>query len=130
MGYTQYWNTTRSFTPTEWENIRSRTKKYLSEVDHLVAGPDGTGKPMLDFNSIDFNGVGDDSYESFNLRRVRYGYEDWMDRRQYELEGEFNFCKTALKPYDAAVIEVLKIARDCAPTAIKLSSDGGDGVFQ
>lgn len=130
MGYTHYWNTKRSFTPSEWQNITHRVNKYLSGVSHLVAGPDGSGSPMVDLESIDFNGVGEDSHESFNLTRVRRGYASWMDKRRYDLEGEFNFCKTARKPYDKAVVEVLKIIRDVAPSAVSIASDGGMEVFQ
>ena len=40
-----------------------------------------------------------------------------------------HFCKTAYKPYDAAVVDLLIEVREVAPDAITLSSDGDPGVF-
>ncbi len=66
------------------------------------------------------------SHESFNLPRV---YEP----RQYpggEVEEPkedglyFDFCKTAYKPYDLAVIAALTIAKHHLGDSIKVSSDG------
>ncbi len=39
---------------------------------------------------------------------------------------DFAFCKTARKPYDPVVVSILVAARDIAPDAIRISSDGGD----
>lgn len=131
MGYTQYWNTKRDFTCSEWDKICTQTKNYLATIHDLVAGPLGDGDPIMDPDSIAFNGIGQNgSYESFNLERERRGYEGWMDKARYLKEGEFNFCKTAARPYDLAVVEVLKIAKRIAPECITLKSDGGSEVFQ
>jgi hypothetical protein len=58
---------------------------------------------------IVFNGVGADSHESF------YVSADGVD---------FNFCKTAQKPYDIAVTASLIHAKKVFGDKIKISSDG------
>ena len=60
-----------------------------------------------------FNGIGDDSHETAVV---------------YKGASEFEFCKTARKPYDSVVVEFYKLIRKHAPSTI-LSSDGGDEVF-
>lgn len=131
MGYTHYWRTKRDFTESEWRKIRSRTTSYLGTVQNLVAGPHGDGYPIVDNESISFNGIGiEDSHESFHLQRERNGRDSWVSHSSYLEDGEFNFCKTALKPYDESVVAVLLLAKDVAPECIDLSSDGGVEVFQ
>jgi hypothetical protein len=49
--------------------------------------------------------------------------------RESDLQApEFEFCKTARKPYDSVVVEFYKLIRKHAPSTI-LNSDGGDEVF-
>ncbi len=81
-----------------------------------LAGNHGTlgTKPIVNANRISFNGVEDDSYETFQLTPET---------------TDFEFCKTARRPYDPIVVEVLKIAKKHHPQ-LKLSSDGGQEVFQ
>ena len=48
-------------------------------------------------------------------------------------EGEsnyFNFCKTAMKPYDAVVTAILIRAKSIYGSCVEISSDGGWGDWQ
>ncbi len=70
-------------------------------------------KPVFNTRHIMFNGIGDDSHETAVV---------------YKGASEFEFCKTARKPYDSVVVEFYKLIRKHAPSTI-LASDGGDEVF-
>jgi len=68
---------------------------------------------------IRFNGVGNDGHETFILKKSSIGSELPL------LESDqFNFCKTARKPYDLAVGLVLLVAKNHSPNSIRVSSDG------
>lgn len=58
---------------------------------------------------ITFNGIGDAAHETM-----------WFDRKG---DG-FQFCKTARKPYDIAVIALLLLANRYAPEVWDIGSDG------
>jgi len=65
---------------------------------------------------------GDCSYETFSFPRV-FKPESWSRPE----EGlYFEFCKTAFRPYDFAVIAFLIIAKHHLQEKIKVSSDGED----
>ncbi len=66
---------------------------------------------------------GDCSHESFHFDRDRGEGETWEKPE----EGlYFDFCKTAFKPYDLAVITFLIIAKRHLGESLKVSSDGED----
>jgi len=69
-------------------------------------------QPEVSDSQIRFNGVGNDGYETFILKKNAY------------TKDQFNFCKTAHKPYDLAVGLVLLIAKNHSPNSIRVSSDG------
>jgi hypothetical protein len=86
-----------------------------------VAGPDGTGTPIIDDEQISLNGVAPNDYETFLLQRAP------------EIEAgreAFDFAKTEYRPYDAVVVSILAAARTIAPRKIKVSSDGGDAAIK
>lgn len=90
-----------------------------------LAGPGGTGSPIINAKMIALNGVEpDEDYESFVLESNRKPnkYESTEEECK---EGLFSFCKTEYRPYDAIVVSILHVARTIAPDAIKVSSDGG-----
>lgn len=90
-------------------------KKLVKASNVPLAGPNGKThtKPVLNISQVSFNGVEDDSYDTC---RLTPGYTG------------FDFCKTAQKPYDRIVVDILKLARKYNPS-IKLSSDGGPQIF-
>ncbi len=110
MGYTHYWNATRTFTDENWN-------AFIEEVRPLLAGMvnpfgDAGTTPVIEDDGIVFNGPEGDGYESCHISK----------------QSHYNFCKTGRRPYDATVVAVLKLARKYNPS-LKLSSDGGDEVF-
>ena len=97
MGYTNYWERTEK--PITKDFVKA-VKDILKQSDKLgitICGWDGSGTPVITEEEILFNGdakYGLD-YESFVLNNNETG---------------FNFCKTARRPYDWTVKEVLAIA--------------------
>ena len=79
-----------------------------------IVGPFGEKGTDVIVNDhmVSFNGVEDDSHETCQITKQ---------------PTKFEFCKTARKPYDKVVVEVLKAARKACPS-MELSSDG-DNVF-
>jgi hypothetical protein len=125
MGYTHYWTQTRDFTREEWSQFREDMETLLNDVQHAQGIPLGNGagepgtSPEISGKKIWFNGVGDDSHETFCLNRVRPPKEPWQRFRGGD------FCKTARKPYDLAVTAALcYIATVPDPAAFSVSSDG------
>jgi hypothetical protein len=90
-------------------------KKLLKNSNVPLGDANGNigSKPVFNTRHIMFNGIGDDSHETAVV---------------YKGASEFEFCKTARKPYDSVVVEFYKLIRKHAPSTI-LSSDGGDEVF-
>jgi hypothetical protein len=125
MGYTHYWTQTRDFTREEWPQIREDIEALLKDVQHVQGIPlaDGMGtpgtQPDISDERIWFNGVGDDSYETFGLNRIRPPKEDWQGSHGGA------FCKTARKPYDLAVTAALcYLATVPDPASHYVNSDG------
>mgnify|MGYP003971381979 CR=1 FL=1 len=107
MGYTHYWK--------HDEVIKADWRKAIEEVDKVLRRHHGVlqfeydndAKPEANDSSIRFNGIDEDGHETF-----------WVSP---EATG-FSFCKTARKPYDLAVCEVL-IILSCL-CGFDVSSDG------
>ena len=115
MGYTHYWRHT-GFTLDQWKNLLTFTRNLIS-VTRIPIGNaygDKGSSPRLDDVCIQFNGVGEDSCETFSLIR------DGQD---------FEFCKTRRLPYDEIVVKVMCEAMRINPRFIP-SSDGGPAVFE
>jgi hypothetical protein len=129
MGYTHYWNQTRDFTDDEWGTICARAENVIDEYEDILCYEEDEPKrkPEVSKTCVRFNGKGEDGHETFYLPRKQEPRSPW--HTSPEEEGTFHFCKTAYKPYDAAVVAVLIEVRDVAPGAITLSSDGDPGVF-
>jgi hypothetical protein len=106
MGYTHYFNFIE-------EPSREKFVEFAEGVKQLVATAQEAGIEIADEeygdDKIVFNGVGANSHETF------YVSADGVD---------FNFCKTAQKPYDTAVTASLILAKKIFGDNIKVSSDG------
>jgi hypothetical protein len=136
MGYTRYWKIKKQldterfkeYSETcrivcqEWEKIL--IEYYLSEGNSLelaehkskICGWDGRGEPVFSDTKISFNGsISDDdrlsdlSHETFCISLF---------------DKEFNFCKTARKPYDKQVIACLYLLTKFFGDDVEVSSDG------
>ena len=106
MGYTNYWHQYNDFTPNEWKQIKDEYD-YIKEVceDVII---DETKKT----DEIVFNGMGDQSHETFAIKKNARPYND----QSYKGEDiSFNFCKTAMKPYDLAVWNMLTFINRICP---------------
>jgi hypothetical protein len=115
MGYTHYFQDKPAFTDSQWAALTEDVKKLIKNSNVPLGGANGNigSKPVFNSRHIMFNGIGDDSHETAVV---------------YKGTSEFEFCKTARKPYDSVVVEFYKLIRKYAPSTI-LSSDGGDEVF-
>ena len=108
-------NDTKDIPIKDWNKITEATEELIKiQIENGIPIVDGRGgigtKPEINDNFISLNGEGEDSHESFYLQRT--GNE------------EFEFCKTAQKPYDTLVVAVLTIVSDLGYT--EFSSDGDD----
>ena len=124
MGYTHYWKFKKN--PKE---ITDGEKKFKSAVrlfkkklsvltsKHNIRLGDGLGhnEPVIDGSIVLFNGFADgktdESYETFCIK---------FDDPDYE----FNFCKTAYRPYDPAVCLALLCFKHVFKNDFQFSSDG------
>ena len=111
MGYTHYWRPTRDLTEDEWDNIRQVAKTILKDNHGIILDNEPTDSQNLSitYESILCNGIGDDGHETFYLTR--------------KMRNDFEFCKTAQKPYDKYVVAML-IAVTEITDSITVSSDG------
>jgi hypothetical protein len=115
MGYTHYFKNKPAFTDVQWAALTEDVKKLIKNSNVPLGDANGNigSKPVFNTRHIMFNGIGDDSHETAVV---------------YKGASEFEFCKTARKPYDSVVVEFYKLIRKHAPSTI-LNSDGGDEVF-
>ena len=111
MGYTHYWRPTRDLTEDEWDNIRQVAKRILKDNHGVILDNEPTDSQNLSitYDSILCNGIGDDGHETFYLTR--------------KMRNDFEFCKTAQKPYDKYIVAML-IAVAQITDSITVSSDG------
>ena len=128
MGYTNYWYISDTFNDEEWGKITTVAKALVD--DPIITGWNGEESTPAEVNEkcIGFNGVGDDSHESFVLVRDVVQWEKNVEWASKDPEhGYFFFCKTVQKPYDEHVWKMLCAARNAAPTKITISNDGVNG---
>jgi hypothetical protein len=127
LGYTHYTTQTKSFTTDEWQETSDSIREILAYTENLLGVPlaDGNGtpgtRPVFDADAIMFNGVGDDSHETFIVH----------SRRQKAYNGGrigLDFCKTARKPYDVAVTACLCYLSSVTETHA-VTSDGKGSNF-
>ncbi len=86
MGYTHYWTVNKPLTQAQFDDFRAYASSVLYEERDLLA------ERVVDDSEISFNGLGANAHETF-----------WLAINSID----FNFCKTARKPYDAAVVACL-----------------------
>lgn len=121
MGYTHYW-TPKKANPEKFKIFSDTCKKlynnlpentntaggYYSNEKIEIGNSDGSKlKPIFENTYISFNGMGKNSHETFE---INFNNTDW------------DFCKTARKPYDLLVCACLLAAADILN--YEISSDG------
>jgi len=121
MGYTHYWAQQRAYTVAEWNQISATIQAIIAESSVPVTRERDrpNDAPCFDENNILFNGVGDDGHETFSFTREIAPEPDYRKG-----EGDFQFCKTASKPYDEIVVACLIAAAEMG--VITWSSAGDD----
>jgi hypothetical protein len=113
MGYTHYWK----FNPTEktekqFKNVLKDCQLILANKGNIViCGGDGEGEPEITKDVIWLNGdrKNENNYETFYFSPFE--------------QTEFDFCKTAKKPYDLIVGAIL-LSLAHRLTGFSFSSDG------
>ena len=107
MGYTHYWDHPM-IDAEKWDKIVEDAKKLVAaspvKLAHDCDEPETP--PHVGNENIWFNGVGDDGHETFVLTRKG---------------TDFDFCKTAQKPYDLIVVAILAVA---AAHGVSVRADG------
>lgn len=121
MGYTHYWKAKKS-NATKFKAFSNTCKKLYENLPEFsknaggyyendkieIANAIGKGNPEFNDTHIAFNGKGDElAHESFIIDNNNY---------------DFNFCKTARKPYDLLVVACLIAAYEILD--YRFSSDG------
>ena len=111
MGYTHYFQQKKEISDDAWSNICKDTKVIISGLkkSKIKLTSNHPSKVMVDevAGYINFNGVGDEEYETFAISK---GFD-----------SQFNFCKTAQNPYDLAVTATLMIVEHHAPNHFAIS---------
>jgi hypothetical protein len=108
MGYQK-----RAFTESEWLKVMMTAREVINSLPKdMIMGGNGTGYPITNKDEICFNGneIDDQYHETFHITKAKY--------------ADFNFCKTASKPYDVAVVAVLCLVEHIAPGVLNIGSDG------
>jgi len=118
MGYTHFWRQLRDFTDTEWKELSRLTKLITADgLGVLAHHSESTGEEhgkwgeddvlTIDDEAIYFNGIGEDSHETFCITKKKQAKMDHEPQEVYDRQGASEFCKTAHKPYDKYVVAVL-----------------------
>lgn len=137
MGYTHYWRFTKN--P---KDIKDGDKKFKKAVELLqkclkkvpaeldvpyygkntfkLAGGNGTGEPVFTDEVVCFNGFDGDEDLSHETCYLALDNPDGYD---------FDFCKTAEKPYDVAVCLTLLCFKKAFGDDFNWSSDGNGSEF-
>lgn len=98
MGYTRYWERTDKPITQEFVDEVNRIIAKANEMGITICGWDGFGEPEVSLDGISFNG-----------KAPRLDHESFVISNEPTI---FDFCKTAEKPYDYAVKEVLNVAEN------------------
>jgi hypothetical protein len=116
MGYTHYWTIHKHLSEAEQQAIFDDVKKILHTAQEEgislcwdLDEPDM--EPEVTLQSVRFNGPDDEGHETFLLDMT---------------EPNREFCKTARKPYDAAVGAVLLSLMEHAGNKVTVTSDGDE----
>ena len=108
MGYTNYWHQHNDFTDIEWKQIKEEYD-YVTEVCEDIIVDE-----TITTDEIVFNGKGKYAHETFHLSK---NAKPFNFKKDYEgQDTSFYFCKTAMKPYDIAVWNMLTFINRICPS--------------
>ena len=97
MGYTRYWSRTN----------KPITEEFVEEVNEILKDCARKGIAIRDGHGIDKAIVNTDLICFNGTRKEGLNHESFVLDNN---ESDFEFCKTARKPYDYAVRKVLRLA--------------------
>jgi hypothetical protein len=121
MGYTHYWKVRSTASPDVIEAARSDMERVIAAAAaHGVSLANAHGEHGTVPGDFDgrwgFNGVDDDSYEAFL----------WPPDPDVDVDQagfRFDFCKTNWRPYDAAVVACLLVAKERLGPDMQMGTD-------
>jgi hypothetical protein len=126
VGYTSYWNTKKLTKEDKAGYLQALpiVQDILKRYKDIIQYEHDTAKPVVaSKKEIRFNGIADNGHETFYFKPTKFqspaGYGD----------RSFAFCKTARKPYDVVVCEVLLVLKRFMPN-LEVSSDGFSGYLK
>lgn len=125
MGYTHYWYRAKEIDPTTFIKIQmdfERALPALSEAGIKLGNGYGLGFPIMDGETILFNGSDEQGYEEMYFPRILTIHPN---ENPNEPEYHFGCCKTHQRPYDLAVTVFLLIAKHHLQDDLMIRSDGG-----
>lgn len=109
MGYTHYWR----------REIGTGTPEQFAELSRMVSNIRELGAGTVDeFNS--------ESRIGFNGNTLKHETFIWSEIAK----DDFDFCKTAQKPYDEVVTASLLAVASVYGDSVKISSDGSKAEWQ
>lgn len=133
MGYTHYWSLNKpNRKKGEAERVEKIYKQALLECQRVLKAyqKDAADYERLSgfsvhtklgqYGGLEVNGKGSEAHEDFALR------EHFRD----QLAAGFDFCKTAHKPYDVAVVACLCVLKYRLGSLFNVSSDGDEVDWQ
>lgn len=112
MGYTRYWSRTSKKVDTDLVEAVNEILDDCKVKGIIIKNGIGESEPIVEVGRILFNGnrETDLDHETFYITND-------------DVDSDFEFCKTARKPYDYAVREVLKVAEELG-YVYNVSDDG------
>lgn len=118
MGWTHNWQRPTDL-PAEGFAVALRDcRRILDVVPVDLAGPDGSGQPILEEDRIEFNGRLPEACEPFRIQVHEH------DRRGRNTK--WSFCKTEHMPYDLCVQCTLIVLKEHLKDNLTIGSDGSD----
>lgn len=127
MGYTHYYQRSLdSNDPELYDKVRKGFIELvkMAELNGITVADafgEKAGAWQADGERIAFNGLGEESCETFSFYQIVPPQPHWRENEK----TYFDFTKTNYRPYDALVCATLILIKDVYGSQIEVSSDGG-----
>jgi hypothetical protein len=127
MGYTHYYSRTLdSNDPELYDKVRKGFIELVKQAElNGITVADAFGEKagawQADGERISFNGLGEESCETFSFSQIVPKQPDWRENEK----TYFDFTKTNYRAYDALVCATLILIKDVYGSQVEVSSDGG-----
>ena len=137
MGYTHYLYRKPELRVSDFTAFAAEARTLLRDIDAMLvrdhgaglAGPLGTGPVIVTDERVSFNGAEPSDYETCHIERA-VAADDYRRGDPDDGGRVFSFCKTAHKPYDAAVTAIYALAIDHFGADVVVDSDGGGEAIE